>query len=102
MLNANVSELLTVGEAADRLRLKASSVRAWILRRKIPYVKVGRLVRIRRADVEALIAESVVPARGESGAGYVQSNGRLNHTGRTRTQKETKDEREGSQFLPQQ
>jgi excisionase family DNA binding protein len=57
------SGLLTIAEAAALLRLQPSTLRAWVLRRKIPYVKVGRLVRVRRADVEAFIAESVVPAR---------------------------------------
>lgn len=55
--------LLTLPEASSLLRLKTSTLRAWLLRRKIPYVKVGRLVRLRRADVEALIAASLVPAR---------------------------------------
>jgi excisionase family DNA binding protein len=54
--------LLTLPEASSLLRLKTSTLRAWVLRRKIPYVKVGRLVRLRRADVEALIVASVVPA----------------------------------------
>ena len=56
------SALLTVGEAAALLRLKPSTMRAWVLRRKLAYCKVGRLVRIRRADVDALIATSLVPA----------------------------------------
>jgi excisionase family DNA binding protein len=55
--------LLTITEASALLRLRPSTLRAWILRRKLPYCKVGRLVRLRRADVEALIAASVVPAR---------------------------------------
>lgn len=62
---ANDSALLTVGEAAGLLRLKPSTLRAWILSRRIPYCKVGRLVRIRRADVESLISNSLVPARTE-------------------------------------
>jgi excisionase family DNA binding protein len=55
--------LLTIAEASAILRLRPSTLRAWILRRKLPYCKVGRLIRIRRADVDALIAASVVPAR---------------------------------------
>jgi excisionase family DNA binding protein len=55
--------LLTLPEAGSLLRLKTSTLRAWVLRRKIPYVKVGRLVRVRRADVEALISASIMPAR---------------------------------------
>jgi excisionase family DNA binding protein len=59
------SELLTVPEAAALLRLRPSTIRAWInQRKKIAFVRVGRLVRIRRSDVEAYIASQVVPARG--------------------------------------
>jgi excisionase family DNA binding protein len=53
--------LLTIAEASAILRLKPSTLRAWVLRRRISYVKVGRLVRLRRADVEALIVSSLVP-----------------------------------------
>jgi excisionase family DNA binding protein len=66
MLGTNGSELLTIAEAAGLLRLKPSTLRAWILRRKLPYCKVGRLVRIRRTDVDALIAASFVPSRAEN------------------------------------
>jgi excisionase family DNA binding protein len=55
------SELLTVPEAAALLRLKPSTIRAWVCQHRIPFVKLGRLVRIRRRDIEALIAGSVVP-----------------------------------------
>ena len=54
-------ELLTIPEAAGLLRIKPSTVRAWVLRRKIPFCKIGRLVRIRRCDVEALLVDSLVP-----------------------------------------
>jgi excisionase family DNA binding protein len=60
------NELLTVSEAAALLRLKPSTIRAWTCQRKIPFVKIGRLVRIRRSDAEAFIqasrVESVVRA----------------------------------------
>ncbi len=68
MPDANGTDLLTVAEVASLLRLKPSTVRAWVLRRRIPYVKVGRLVRVRRADVEAVIERGVVPARCEESA----------------------------------
>ena len=54
------TELLNVAEAAAALTVKESTVRAWILNRKIPYCKVGRLVRVRRADVEEFISTSIV------------------------------------------
>lgn len=59
--------LLTVTEAADILRLKPSTVRAWVLHRKIAYVKLGGRVFIRRVDCEALIAASLVPAASRPG-----------------------------------
>ena len=55
-------DLLRIEEAAALLRLRPSTLRAWILRRKLAYCKVGRLVRIRRCDVDALLADSFVPA----------------------------------------
>jgi len=54
-------ELLNVAEAANRLRLKPSTIRAWILNRRIQYVKLGRRVFIRANDVDALINGSIVP-----------------------------------------
>ena len=57
------SELLTIAEAGAVLRLQPSTVRSWILKRRIPYVKLGGRVFLRRSDCEALIAASIVPAR---------------------------------------
>jgi len=59
------SDLVNLNEAAKILRLKPSTMRAWVLRRRIPFVKLGRRVLFRRSDLEALIARSVVPARAE-------------------------------------
>jgi excisionase family DNA binding protein len=57
------TELLTVNEAADLLRLRPSTVRAWTHHRRIPYVKFSRRVFLRRSDVEQLIKNGLVPAR---------------------------------------
>jgi excisionase family DNA binding protein len=54
------SDLLTLAETAALLRLKPSTIRAWVSQRRIPYVKLGRLVRIKRRDAEALIEASVI------------------------------------------
>lgn len=56
------SDLLTVSETAELLRLKVSTIRAWTGQRRIPFVKVGRLVRIKRSDAQAYIASRVVEA----------------------------------------
>ena len=66
---AESSDLLTVSETAALLRLKVSTVRAWVLQRRVPFVKLGgKRVFFRRADLEALIAASVIPAASEKGA----------------------------------
>jgi excisionase family DNA binding protein len=58
------SDLLTVGEAADLLRLKVSTIRAWVLQRRIPFVKLGgKRVFLRRQDIQALVTASLVPAK---------------------------------------
>jgi len=55
--------LMTVPEAAAMFQVKVSTIRAWVLYKRIPYVKVfGKLVRFRRADLEKVIAARVVPA----------------------------------------
>jgi len=65
-LQATEQELLTVPEAAKFLRIQASTVRSWILQRRIPFVKIGRLVRIRKADCIALINKNLVSAKEEA------------------------------------
>lgn len=61
------SVLLTVAEAASLLRLKPSTIRAWLLKKRVPFVKLGRRVFLRRADLEALIEASLVPASSGEG-----------------------------------
>jgi excisionase family DNA binding protein len=61
--------LLTVRETAAVLRLSTSTIRSWILQRRIPFVKLyNKAIRFRRTDIEALIASSVVPANGKTRA----------------------------------
>jgi excisionase family DNA binding protein len=56
------SELLTVSEAAALFRVTVSTIRAWVLHKRIPYLKFGgKLIRFRRTDLEKVIAARVVP-----------------------------------------
>jgi len=58
------SDLVTVREAALILRLQVSTIRAWILQRRVPFVKLGgKRVFLQRGDLEKLVAASVVPAK---------------------------------------
>ena len=55
-------DLLTVEQAADYLNITEHFVRRLIRERRIPFLKVGRLVRLRRADIDAYLAGCAVPA----------------------------------------
>lgn len=55
--------LLTIPEAAERLRLRPKTLRFWIWTRKIEFVKVGRSVRLREDAVERLIEQGTIPAK---------------------------------------
>lgn len=48
-------KLLTIPEAADRLNVSVRNIRHQIYLRKLPIVKVGRLVRIDERDLDAFI-----------------------------------------------
>jgi len=57
-------ELLTVPEAAAFFKVQISTIRSWILQRRIPYVKPGgKLIRFRRVDLEKLLAARTVKAQ---------------------------------------
>ncbi len=60
-----MTQLVTVPQAADRLKVSPATIRKWIFYRRLPFVKVGRSVRLREADVEALISFGLVPAKQE-------------------------------------
>ena len=58
--------LLTVPEIAQRLAVKESTIRAWLLSRRLCKVRVGRrAVRIPASEVDRIIAEGLIPARRE-------------------------------------
>lgn len=56
--------LYSVHEFAKALSLKESTGRAWVLKRKVGYIKLnGRSVRIPEREIARLLAEGFVPAR---------------------------------------
>jgi excisionase family DNA binding protein len=58
-----MTQLLTVKQAADALGLKVATIRAWILRRKLPRVNCGRAVRIPADAIAEFIERNTIPAR---------------------------------------
>ena len=57
-----MERLLTPQEAADRLGTSLRFVRRLISERRIPFIKVGRHVRIATSDLDAFIAAGRVEA----------------------------------------
>ena len=55
------SDCLTVREAAKRLGLQESTIRKWILQRRVGVVRLGRSVRLRAADLDKMLAEAYRP-----------------------------------------
>jgi excisionase family DNA binding protein len=58
----SAGKLLTLRECSERTGHRESTWRAWVLKRKIPFYKVGRSVRVSENDLEKLIEKSRVPA----------------------------------------
>lgn len=57
-------EFLTVEEMADELKLHPQTIRMWIRTGRLPAKKLGRIYRLRRDDVDAVLAAD----EGESGS----------------------------------
>jgi len=60
-----MNKLLSVKEASEALAIKPATVRAWLLRRKLPRVNCGRAVRIPAEAITQFIERNTVPAREE-------------------------------------
>ncbi len=56
----NVIELLTIDEAAELLKLKKSRLRKAIFRREVKFVKLGALIRFKRAHLMEWIEKSTM------------------------------------------
>ncbi len=64
-----VQRLLTIREASEQLGLRESTLRKWVLQKRISYCKLGRSVRLPAEVVAKLIRESyreAIPAGGTS------------------------------------
>ena len=62
MAETSTAKLRSLPEAADRLGLSIKCLRGWVWQRKIPYVKVGRAVRISDETIQRIIEAGTMPA----------------------------------------
>ena len=60
-------KLLTIPEAAERLALAPATLRRWIYQRRLGVVRLGRAVRLKEAEVEAMARVGFQPTRVSAG-----------------------------------
>jgi len=58
-----MTKLLTCAQTAEMLGLKESTIRAWIARRRIGIVRLGRAIRVPLEEADRLIAEGTIPPK---------------------------------------
>jgi phage antirepressor YoqD-like protein len=64
MVNSKPRNLIRLGNAAERLDVQQSTLRAWFLARKyLDWVKVGRAVCVTEESLERFIDSNTIPAR---------------------------------------
>jgi excisionase family DNA binding protein len=70
-----MEHLIDIAELERRTAINRATLRKYVVQRKIPFVKIGRLVRFDLPEIEAWIAERKVPAlkRGETEQGKQES-----------------------------
>lgn len=54
-------------EAAQILGCTPGTLRVWVSKRKVPFIKVGRLVRFRMKDLDEFLEQNAVPAAKQRG-----------------------------------
>jgi len=66
-LDRSSERLLNVREASAALGLSPWTIRAWISQRRIPYLKLGKAVRIDPLELAKYLNRCKVPPREEEG-----------------------------------
>jgi excisionase family DNA binding protein len=67
MDHTGLDEFLTVADVAEMLKLNPQTVRNWIDQGTLPALRVGRRVRIKRSDLERLLAEGYTAGPASTG-----------------------------------
>ena len=52
-----MEELLGIQDVSRLLKIRESTLRAWVFQRRIPVVRIGRLVRFKRSELERWIRD---------------------------------------------
>lgn len=54
-----MQKLLTTEEVAEALNLSVYTLREWVQYRRIPFIRLGRCIRFRPADIERIQKEGL-------------------------------------------
>jgi len=58
-------DLLNLKEGAKELKISIHTIRSWIYQKRIPFVRLGRRVLLRREDLEDFVSKNLVEANQE-------------------------------------
>jgi len=58
-----MTELLDLREGARELKLSIHTLRAWTYQKRIPFVRLGRRILLRREDLEEFVKKNVIQAK---------------------------------------
>ena len=58
--NTEAERLFTIDEMAQLTSLKVSHLRSLIFKKKVPYIKIGRLIRFKLSEFEIFINANTV------------------------------------------
>ncbi len=56
--------VLSIPDAAIMLAVSPAAIKKWLAQRRLPIVKVGSLTKLRRSDLEAVVAKGELPPKG--------------------------------------
>jgi excisionase family DNA binding protein len=70
-MSATTTKPRTVHEAAAELGLSVHTIRAWIARRKIGSIRLGRAVRIPASEIARLVEQGTTPPLDERPRGVL-------------------------------
>ena len=56
-------ELLNLKEGAKEMKISIHTLRAWIYQKRLPFVRLGRRVLLRKQDIEAFINNNLVETK---------------------------------------
>ena len=59
-------ELLDLRQGAKELSVSIHTLRAWTYQKRIPFVRLGRRILLRREDLEELVKKNVIKAKEEA------------------------------------